>query len=311
MKYIAVPNQLICNQQLAPSDRKVALALLSFQWESKRLTKPLRFIAARANLCINTVRTCLSRLEDAGFLRRQRNYCYNRERNAVVYSATTYTLSMAAQDNYTLLPYATVRSMLAADITPSAFLALLLLAQKQGRNHDHAYPSLRGIAREVGLAKASVCRAISVLAKRLWLICLRGKNAVGSYFCNSYYVIVNVARRSLHPAYHQTQHTTPDTTSQVFSPVKGGLIFDKPPINKITFGSILREKTGKPYYGLCTVNRTPKCPRVRDKSILLRAAASLCRAIRQTAQKILQKFSLSKKGQQGELPPSRPCSKPP
>ena len=309
MKYIAIPNSLICDRQLTPADRKVALALLSFRWESKQLKKSLRFIAERANVCVNTVRAAISKLEAAGFLTRKKNYRYDREQRCVVYDAASYTLRAGDQGNYTLLPYTTVRTMLAADMTPSAFLTFLLLAMKQGQNHDHAWPSLHGSAREVGLAKSTICRAISVLADKLFLLRLRGKKAIGGFFCNSYYVIINVTRRSLHPSGHQEQHITPDTASQGFFSPKGGSIFDKPPINNITqsfrLWRILRGKTNISCYIQSTVNRTRR-PCAEDKSALARFTSAVCNAIRHFA----QKFSLSKRGQQGEKPQDRLCKRP-
>lgn len=302
MKYIAVSNALICNQLLTPADRKVALALLSYRWENRRLTKSLRWIADRANVCVSTVRSALDRLETIGFLSRQKNCRYAHELGCVVYKATTYTLHTTAGDKYTLLPYPTVRSMLAADMTPAAFVTMLLLAMKQGQNHDHAWPSLRAGAREAGLAKSTVCRVISALVRKLFLIRLRGKSAIGSFFCNSYYVIVNVARKPLRSSCHHNQHTTPDNTSQALSPAGGGPIFSKPPINNITKAIFMSERTPNTYYVPSTVNRRRRdC--VRDRSALLRLLSAACRAFCRLKRKIGKIFSLRKKGQQGEAQP--------
>lgn len=199
---IAIPNNLIFCNALTPSAKRVALAMLTFRWENKRLTKPLRFIAERAGVCRATARIALELLAQEGFLTAYRNYRYSEEQCRVVYSATTYTLRMDMKDGYTLLPYTTARRLLAAHISHATLLIYLVLACRQGQK-THAYPSLRNTAKTADLSKASICRGILMLVRVQLIAYNHCINRHGCYSCNCYYVIVNViwtpiAQRSNH-----------------------------------------------------------------------------------------------------------------
>lgn len=209
MKYIAIPNTLIFSRELSPSAKRVAVAMLSFRWEKKHICKPVRFIAQRAGVCVTTAYSALAELERMGFLSRQRCYRYREESRRVVYAASRYCLHIDLMGGYTLLPYTTARRLLAAQISHAAFAVYLILACRQGRNNNHAYPSLRTTAANADLAKATVCRALLVLIRVQLIVRNRCVNQFDCYSCNCYYVIVNVVwspivKGSNHHAYSTT-----------------------------------------------------------------------------------------------------------
>lgn len=195
MKSIAIPNTLIFSRELSPSAKRVALALLTYQWEKpakRHICKKLRFIAERAGVCITTARAALEQLERTGFLSCQHSYRYREESRRVVYATSCYSLHVDLKNGYTLLPYTTARKLLATQISHAAFAVYLVLACRQGQNNNHAHPSLRTTAANADIAKATVCRALPLLIRVQLIVRNHCENRFGCYSCNSYYVIVNV-----------------------------------------------------------------------------------------------------------------------
>lgn len=240
MKYIAIPNTLIFSRELSPSAKRVAVAMLTFRWENKHLSKTVRFIAQRAGVCCNTARYALEQLESMGFLTRQHSYCYREEQQRVVYAASCYALRLNLKNGYTLLPYTTARRLLATQISHATFAVYLVLACRQGQNNNHAYPSLRTTAANADVAKATVCRALLFLIHVQLIVRNHCVNQSGCYSCNCYYVIVNViwspiAQGSNHHDYSTTacmQLQAPEVVS----------FLTNSPINNITGNYILRER---------------------------------------------------------------------
>lgn len=195
MKYIAIPNTLIFSRELSPSAKRVALALLTYQWEKptkRHICKKLHFIAERAGVCVTTARSALEQLERTGFLSCRHSYRYREESRRIVYAASCYSLHVDLKNGYTLLPYTTARKLLATQISHAAFAVYLVLACRQGQNSSHAYPSLRTTAANADVAKATVCRALLLLIRVQLIVRNHCGNRFGCYSCNSYYVIVNV-----------------------------------------------------------------------------------------------------------------------
>lgn len=213
MKHIAIPNSLISGRVLSPSAKRVALALLTYQWEKptkQHICKKLRFIAERAGVCVTTARAALRQLESAGFLSCRHSYRYREESRRVVYATNCYFLNPDMKDGYTLLPYTTVRRLLASQITHATFTLYLVLACYQGKNNNHAYPSLRTAAAKADVAKATVCRSLVILIRVQMIVRNHCMNRSGCYSCNCYYVIVNVVWT---PIAKGSNHHDNDTTA--------------------------------------------------------------------------------------------------
>lgn len=213
MRKIEVPNRLIYSKELTPSAKRVALALLTYQWEKPtkhHICKKLRYIAERAGVCVTTAREALRQLENAGFLSCQHSYRYKEDARRVVYAANTYCLHVERGKQYTRIPYITVRKLLASDITHAQFAVFLFLACCQGAQNDHAWPSLRFTAERTDLSKATVCRAVIVLFRVQFVNRVHCWNQNSCYSRNSYYVIVNVVWT---PIAKGSNHHNNDTTA--------------------------------------------------------------------------------------------------
>ena len=243
MRKIEVPNRLIYSRELTPSAKRVALAILTYQWEKPRkhhICKKLRYIAERAGVCVTTARAALNQLECEGFLTCRHSYCYSEEVGRVVYAESTYCVHGEKGKKYTLIPYITARKLLASSITHAQFVVYLFLASCQGAQNDHAWPALRYTAKCTDLSKATVCRAIIILSRVQFVNRRHCWNQRGCYSKNSYYVIVNViwspiAQGSNHHDYFTTalmQLQAPEVVS----------FLTNSPINNITGNYILRER---------------------------------------------------------------------
>ena len=182
----------------------MALALLSYHWEyhGRRFTKPLRYIAERAGVSIGTAQIATRQLEAAGFFKVAHNYRYSETQGGVVRAANSYSLT-AKQGYYTLIPYATLRSVLATHMTHAAFMVWIYMVYRQGQQNSHAWASLRFPAKDLDLSKATVCRAVRRLDGS-WMIRSHCHNNRNCFSCNNYYVIVKVAGWSSNHCYNHT-----------------------------------------------------------------------------------------------------------
>lgn len=265
VRHLAIPNQLIFDDALSPSAKRVFLALATYHWSCKgKIRKPIRFIAERAGVSMTTARTALLALERAGYIARYRRYKYSHAHACVVYAVTEYAVyGLDAKQDYTLIPYTIARQLLASHVTHATLTVFLGLACKQGMNNPHAYPSLRRLANDAGLAKSTVCLAIPVLSRLQFIAKNRCRNRTNRFSCNCYYVMLRIVEQRASfisiPEYRIAQ-------TEEFYKLFGGPNFNWLPINNRTSSlNILRGNKNK----VCGyfVTRRCFCSSSRDKAL--------------------------------------------
>ena len=161
-----------------------------------------------------------------------RRYKYSHAHACVIYAATEYAVyGLDAKKDYTLIPYTIARQLLASRVTHATLAVFLGLACKQGMNNPHAYPSLRRLAKDAGLAKSTVCLAIPALSRLQFIAKNRCRNRTNRFSCNCYYVMLHIVERRasfISIPRHRIAHT------EQFCKLFGGPIFNQPPINNRT-----------------------------------------------------------------------------
>lgn len=222
----AVPNNLITDPSLSYTTKRVAFVLLLLAGRKDRyVTVSFAVLSQLCKCSTTTVQKSIRELCAYGYLHKSNRYHFDTKHSQLIYASNLY-LWLRREGGYTLIS----RDILTYDLTPSAFVTLLYLYCCAGRK-GRAFPSLRRIAkRGLGMAKATVCRAIKVLRKL---------QAVVRNKC--------VTRRRCHAS--SSYYLTDFVFSWNQLPLSGGgLKTDKPTtINQITEDYTMREKTEGSY----------------------------------------------------------------
>lgn len=218
----AVPNNLITDPSLSYTTKRVAFVLLLLAGRKDRYVTVSSAVLSQLCKCsTTTVQKAIRELCIHGYLLKNNRYHFDTKQNQLIYASNRY-LWLRREGGYTLVS----REILNYKVTPSAFVTLLYLYRCAGRK-GHAFPSLRRIAkRGLGMAKATVCRALKAL--RLLQAVVRNKCVTRRrcHASSSFYLTNFVFSRNQPP----------------FS--RGGLKTDKPiTINQITEDYTMREKT--------------------------------------------------------------------
>lgn len=180
--YVALPNRLIEDVNLHYTSKRVALALFAHAGRKSKIRKTVSALAAQSGCCTATVQQAIRELGDAGYITKETNYRYSQGLAMPVYAACEYTLNRSLSGGYTLIP----RALLKVAVTPAAFCCLLYLYRKAGRE-GRAFPSLRTLARQLMIGKATVARALAVLVRLQEIVKRFCKTRNGDFSCNSYY----------------------------------------------------------------------------------------------------------------------------
>ncbi len=155
----AVPNNLIADTALSYTTKRVAFILLLLAGRKGRYVTVS--FAALARLCKcspTTAQKAVKELCSQGYLLKSNRYHFGEKQNHLVYASNRY-LWLRREGGYTLVS----RDILAYDLTPAAFVALLYLYRCAGRK-GRAFPSLRRIAGlDLDMAKSTVCLALKAL----------------------------------------------------------------------------------------------------------------------------------------------------
>lgn len=241
MKYLhpvaAVPNELIHDQGLHFTTKKVALVLLLLAGrKSRSVCVTFAELACLAHCSPATAQQSVAELISGGYLFKSRRYRYGQDQQHLIYDANAYHW-LRRQGGYTLIR----RELLDYSLTPAAFANLLYLYCCAGRK-GRAWPSLRHIAglleksgkHGMDMAKSTVCRALGLLRHLQAVIRLRCLKDDRSFASNSYLPTDMVISQT--PVDDQITH------SENF--LDGGSpIFSKPKIiNQITGAFTEREK---------------------------------------------------------------------
>lgn len=241
--YGKVPNQLIDDGDLDHNAKLIATALIFAAKGNVVHGMTIRRLAKLCHCTTGTAQKHLTVLEQKGYITKHRAYRYSLSLGRCVYAANEYELTLPAEGGYTLIP----RSILRRKVTGSCFTVMLCLYRCAGRD-GRAYPSIRYIAGArkdklggCGVSKASVCRALLLLKKLRFLICLPCYCRHGGLSCNSYLLTAMVGATTA-TAQPIDQVSGRDTPAPVSCPGGGLKIDTLLSNNKITGDSYLEGK---------------------------------------------------------------------
>jgi DNA-binding transcriptional regulator YhcF (GntR family) len=179
------PNRLLLDDALSYSARRIGAALYSRRNRLGQCTISLEVLATLSSCSIPTVRKAIDELKSAGHIGFCRSYRYQEKIGRMGYSKTTYACLLPVTEDYTLIP----REIFNWSLTHSAFCVCLCLFQQAG-NTMRAFPSIRRIARLLGMGCATVCRALDTVRKLRAILVLRCKKHNRVFSSNSYYLCV-------------------------------------------------------------------------------------------------------------------------
>ena len=227
--YFAIPNEIITDEAMYPSTKRVLCAMLAYSSRHSTIRKSLKELGRLSGCSEATVRKALAELERGGIVQRVRCFRYSCALSRPVYAKNEYRLVREKlRGSYTLVP----RELLAAEVSHATFAVALYLYKTAGRT-GRSWPSLRTVAKRTDLSKATICRALEALRRAQLLVRYFCVMANRAHSCNSYYPTAWVRPRQRDGA-RQGQ--------TVFS-LGGGLKFTQHPvINKIARAFIRRKR---------------------------------------------------------------------
>lgn len=190
--YVKVSNALIRDTQMAPSTKRVFIAMMAYCNRQGSLRKTYEELAELSNCSVATVYHAVQDLQERQLLQKVRTYREVYGLPGKGYASNIYKLNREAyaMDHFTLVP----RSLLSKAISHSTFVVALYLFAAAGRD-GRAFPSIRKLAKDACLAVSTVVLALTALRKCQEFIRLHCRRKSGSYACNTY-----LATTMVHPA---------------------------------------------------------------------------------------------------------------
>ncbi len=182
-----VPNQLILDQSLSFSARRLGAVLYSRRNPLGCCRKSLARLAELSGLSVTTTRKAIAELSSAGYIAHIHTYRYNDQLGRMVYAVGVYQCLLSTAKGFTSVPW----RIFDAPMTGSAFVAALYLYYQTG-NSSRCFPSLAAICQGIGASMATVCRARKLLdAVRLFCI-LQCRKLNRAFSSNSYHILHQV-----------------------------------------------------------------------------------------------------------------------
>lgn len=179
-----IPNQLILDQSLSFSARRLGAVLYSRRNPLGCCRKSLAKLAELSSLSVTTTRKALEELSAAGYIAHIHTYRYNEQLGRMVYAIGVYQCLLPTAKAFTMIPW----RIFDTPMTSSAFVAALYLYFQAG-NSPRCFPSLAAICRGIGASMATVCRARRILdTVRLFCI-LQCRKLNRAFSSNSYHIL--------------------------------------------------------------------------------------------------------------------------
>lgn len=179
-----IPNQLILDQSLSFSARRLGAVLYSRRNPLGCCRKSLATLAELSGLSVTTTRKAIDELSSAGYIAHIQTYRYNEQLGRMVYAVSVYQCLLSTAKGFTLVPW----KIFDAPILSSAFVAALYLYYQAG-NSTRCFPSLAAICEGIGASMATVCR-IRKLLDTVRLFCvLQCKKLNRAFSSNSYHIL--------------------------------------------------------------------------------------------------------------------------
>lgn len=182
-----IPNQLILDQSLSFSARRLGAVLYSRRNLRGCCRKSLARLAELSGLSVTTTRKALSELSSAGYIAHIHTYRYNQRLGRMVYAVGVYQCLLPVTKDFTLAPW----KIFDAPMTGSAFVAALYLYYQAG-NSSRCFPSLAAICQGIGASMATVCRARQIL-DTVRLFCIQQCRKLNRAFSSNSYHILQTA----------------------------------------------------------------------------------------------------------------------
>lgn len=182
-----IPNQLILDQALSFSARRLGAVLYSRRNPLGCCRKSLATLANLSGLSVTTTRKAIDELSDAGYIAHIRTYRYNEQLGRMVYAIGVYQCLLSTAKSFTSVPW----RIFDAPMTSSAFVTALYLYYQAG-NSFRCFPSLVTICRSIGASMATVCRARKLLDTVRLFCVLQCKKLNRAFSSNSYHVLQTV-----------------------------------------------------------------------------------------------------------------------
>lgn len=183
-----IPNQLICEDRLTLSARKLGAVLYARSNPLGYCHKSLAELAQLAGCSVSTVRKAAGELEAAGWLSVSRTYTWVEKLGHRGYGKLEYRITPLPEKGWTQIP----RSYLerCADMTPAGFVIGLYLYAAAGNRERRAFPSISKISAAIGVAQRTVCRALHQLSRLKEFLVTHCKRIRGDYAANNYHLCV-------------------------------------------------------------------------------------------------------------------------
>lgn len=201
-----VPNALICNVQLTLTARIVATMLYAYSNPLGYCHKSLAKLAILAGCSVSTVRKSISELEAAGWLTSTRTYVWRSDLGRRVYGPKEYRVQPLPKKGWTLIPRDYLQNI---NVTPSAFVIGLYLFAAAGNGERRAFPSIRKIAKAIGITERTVCRALHQIRRVANFLVSHCRRLRGDFAANNYHIcsVISVAAQGVDCAFVK-QRTT-------------------------------------------------------------------------------------------------------
>lgn len=186
-----IPNQLLLDGALNAYARRVGVVLYSRINAHSSCCKSLEELARLSDCCVETVKAALAKLEELGYIHRQKRLRYHAGQGRMVHGKTQYTCDTRLLSNgYTLLP----RSIFQFKLTARAFLMLAYFHYQAG-NEGRAFPSLSYISDSLDIAHSTVCSGLNELKAASVIYVQHCINADSSFNHNSYFFLNHTPAR--------------------------------------------------------------------------------------------------------------------
>lgn len=188
------PAQLIRDKNLTPSAKQLALAVFSLLGRDGLVCASQRRLAALSGLAVSTVNEHLPTLQGKYLNVTKRRARFDRSAGRPRGTASVITCAFPERD-YVLIPYSFLDKLRRRLIRCSDIPVFLYVRYRM--NKGKAYPSLKKIARETGLALRSVCHALKALTAAGLLYIEKCRKINGAFSCNSYFLLHGHAAASV------------------------------------------------------------------------------------------------------------------
>lgn len=190
-----VPNALICDGLLTLTARIVATVLYAHCNPLGCCHKSLARLAALSGCSISTVRRAVRELSKAGWITAGRTYVWSIRLGRRVYGPTEYSVKPLPKKGWTYIPRDYLKN---THITPSAFVIGLYLYMAAGNRERRAFPSISKIAKAVGVAERTVCRALHQIRRLKEFLVTHCRRFRGDFAANNYHLcrVISVAEES-------------------------------------------------------------------------------------------------------------------